>query len=68
VRSLALTGIGPQELAGYFPEFEPFADDCRYRNCTHDHEPDCAVRDAAAAGKVPPARYASYLRLLRDDS
>jgi ribosome biogenesis GTPase / thiamine phosphate phosphatase len=67
VRSLALTGITPQELAGYFPEFQAFVEACRYRNCTHDHEPDCAVRAAAAAGDVPPARYASYLRLLRDE-
>ena len=68
VRSLALTGITAQELAGYFPEFDPFIDTCRYRNCTHDHEPHCAVRDAATAGEMPGARYASYLRLLRDDS
>jgi len=67
VRSLALTGIDPLELAGYFPEFEPFTEGCRYRDCIHDHEPACGVRDAAAAGEVPQARYASYLRLLNDE-
>jgi len=67
VRSLALAGIDAQELAGYFPEFEPFAGACRYRNCTHDHEPACAVRDAAEAGAIAQQRYASYLRLLRED-
>ncbi|MEM7120141.1 MAG: ribosome small subunit-dependent GTPase A [Pseudomonadota bacterium] len=67
VRSLAMTGISPQELAGYFPEFLDLIPACRFRDCTHDHEPGCAVREAAEAGEIPPARYDSYLRLLRDD-
>lgn len=67
VRSLAMTGISPQELAGYFPEFVDLIGECRFRDCTHDHEPGCAVRAAAQAGKIPPARYDSYLRLLRDE-
>jgi ribosome biogenesis GTPase len=68
VRSLALAGLEPGELAGYFPEFEPFVEACRFRNCTHDHEPNCAVREAAVRHEIPEARYASYLRLLHEES
>lgn len=67
VRSLAMTGISQQELAGYFPEFVDLIGACRFRDCGHDHEPGCAVREAAQAGAIPPARYDSYLRLLHDE-
>lgn len=67
VRSLAMTGISPQELAGYFPEFVDLIAECRFRDCSHDHEPGCAVREAAQTGAIPEARYESYLRLLRDE-
>ncbi|HAU39101.1 MAG TPA: ribosome small subunit-dependent GTPase A, partial [Phycisphaerales bacterium] len=57
-------GIGPAELTWYFPEFEPLAARCRFRDCTHSHEPDCAVQQAAENGEILPRRYDSYLRIL----
>ncbi|HUS47890.1 MAG TPA: ribosome small subunit-dependent GTPase A [Phycisphaerae bacterium] len=51
-------------LPWYFPEFEAAAAKCRFKNCTHTAEPDCAVRDAAEAGAILPRRYESYLRIL----
>lgn len=65
VRSLGLTDRDRAELGWYFPEFLPFSGDCAYRDCTHDHEPDCAVRRAAEAGSLSRRRFDSYLRLLR---
>jgi ribosome biogenesis GTPase len=50
--------VGPQELRAYFPEFRQLAQYCRFNDCTHIHEPQCAVREAA------PPRYDRYLRLL----
>jgi ribosome biogenesis GTPase len=44
-----------------------FLHDCRYQNCTHDHEPECAVRAAVADGKIAAERYDSYLRLLHGE-
>ncbi len=67
VRSLALAGIEPQDLAGYFPDFTDYVVQCRFRNCSHDHEPGCAVREAAQVGDIPPARYESFLRLMREE-
>ncbi|HXF64408.1 MAG TPA: ribosome small subunit-dependent GTPase A [Caldilineaceae bacterium] len=67
IRELGLYEIDPQALGFYFREFVPFIHDCRYPNCTHDHEPGCAVRAAVAEGKIAPVRYDSYLRLLHGE-
>ncbi len=66
VRSLmpVLTDYG-DILAGY-PEFSPHASECRFANCRHRNEPDCAVLAAVEAGKVPAGRHAGYLILLRE--
>lgn len=45
----------------YYPEFEPYAGSCRYDNCRHLREPDCAVRKAVSQGKLHPMRYDSYV-------
>lgn len=67
IRELGLYDIDPADLAFYFIEMKAYLHDCRYPNCTHDHEPDCAVRTAVAAGKISAARYDSYLRLLHGE-
>ena len=67
IRELGLYDIDPQDLGFYFVEFVPFIHDCRFPNCTHDHEPDCAVRDAVQRGDIAPGRYDSYLRLLHGE-
>lgn len=51
------------ELERGFPEFAA-VEPCRFRNCSHDHEPGCEVRDAAEGGPVPPSRYRAWLRML----
>ena len=53
-----------QELTWYFPEFEPYLSGCKFGDCTHTHEPDCAVLKAVAEGDVDPRRYDSYCRIL----
>ena len=50
-----------------FVEFAAYAAGCRFRDCTHVHEPGCAVRRAVADGAVPRSRYVSYLKLLGGD-
>ncbi len=63
LRSLALWDTTPEELDGYFPEIAPLVAQCQFSDCTHIHEPGCAVRAAVADGRVRPERYESYLRL-----
>jgi len=63
MRSLALWDTEPEELDGYFPELRPLVERCQFNDCTHSHEPGCAVRAAVEAGMVNAARYDSYLRL-----
>jgi len=53
----------PRHLAWAFPEFRTRADDCRFRGCSHLHEPGCAVKEGVEAGEVDPGRYASYRRM-----
>jgi ribosome biogenesis GTPase len=67
IRELGLYEIDEQSLGFYFREFVPFIHDCRYPNCTHDHEPECAVRKAVEAGIIAQERYESYLRLLHGE-
>jgi ribosome biogenesis GTPase len=63
IRELAMD-IPADELPWYFPEFEPYLGQCKFNNCTHTHEPDCAVIAAIEAGEIPLKRFESYLRLL----
>ncbi len=62
-RSLALWDTEPEEIDAYFPELAPLVAECQFSDCTHIHEPGCAVRAALEAGKIHPERYDSYLRL-----
>ncbi len=63
IRSLALWDTEPEELDAYFVELRDLVPDCQFNDCTHTHEPGCAVREAVEAGRVSPERYTSYLRL-----
>jgi ribosome biogenesis GTPase len=60
---VGLWAVPAEEVADCFPEFAPFKDRCRFRMCTHLHEPDCGVREAVERGEVVGSRYASYGRL-----
>jgi ribosome biogenesis GTPase len=65
LREFGIATIEPFHLGHYFPEFEDVLKDCRFPNCTHDHEPDCAVKAKVEAGEIPTGRYESYLRILK---
>jgi ribosome biogenesis GTPase len=62
VRELGME-MEPGELSWYFPEFEPFARNCHFNDCSHTHEPQCAVITAVEQGTISARRYESYLRL-----
>ncbi len=64
IRTLGLSEIDANVLRLYFPEFEKFAVNCKFSDCSHSHEPECAVKVAVEEGKIPYGRYDSYVRLL----
>lgn len=64
IREFGVLGIEPWELSHFFVEFRPFLEECRFPTCTHDHEPDCAVKEAVEEGEITALRYASYLNIL----
>ncbi len=63
IRGLALFDLEPSEVDAYFREIAPLVPNCRFSDCSHRHEPGCAVRAAVQAGTVAPQRYDSYLRI-----
>lgn len=64
IREFGVLDFEPGDLAHYFPEFLPYIHDCRFPNCTHDHEPGCAIKEAVDAGEIHDVRYGSYLNIL----
>lgn len=64
IRSFGIADVPLEELAWYFPEFEAYASRCKYRDCSHTHEPKCGVRDAANRGDISGERFETYLRLM----
>jgi ribosome biogenesis GTPase len=62
-KSLALWDTEPEEIDAYFPDLRDLVPHCQFSDCTHIHEPGCAVLKALKEGKVHAERYESYLRL-----
>lgn len=67
IKGFGLLDIDDAELWHYFPEMMRVAPGCRFYNCTHTHEPGCAVVEAVKAGEIAWSRYESYLKILDDD-
>lgn len=63
IRSVAPWDIEPHELDSYFVEFREHIANCKFADCSHQHEPGCAVVAAVKAGAVPASRHESYVRL-----
>jgi ribosome biogenesis GTPase len=66
LREIGMWGLDPGNLDACFPEFRPFMELCRFGDCTHTVEPECAVQGAIASGDVSASRHESYVKL-RDE-
>ena len=66
IKGFGTFDIEPEELTGYFREIFRFSKDCRFSNCTHTHEPGCAVLKALENHYIAQSRYQSYLSMLND--
>ena len=66
IKGFGTFDIEPEELTSYFPEIFKFSQDCRFSNCTHTHEPGCAVLQALEDHYIAQRRYPSYLSMMDD--
>jgi ribosome biogenesis GTPase len=67
IRAFGLYDFDDETVDHYFREIFKYSEHCRFGNCTHTHEPGCAVIEALDAGKISPTRYNSYLNILSGD-
>ena len=67
IKGFGLVDIQREELSGYFIEFSVLKEQCKFNNCMHINEPQCAVKAASEKGEIAQSRYKSYLQLLEDD-
>lgn len=67
IKGFGLIDIDDAELAHYFPEMMRYLPDCRFYNCSHTHEPGCAVVEAVKRGEIAYPRYESYLKIMDED-
>lgn len=67
IKELGLMDIQEGELRDYFPEMRAMMGECKFYDCTHTHEPGCAVREAVEEGSISESRYYNYLSMLEDE-
>ncbi|VAW29008.1 Ribosome small subunit biogenesis RbfA-release protein RsgA, partial [hydrothermal vent metagenome] len=67
IKELGLIGIEDNELSDYFPEMRALLGACKYNNCMHTHEPNCAVLAAIDNEEIAESRYLSYLSMLENE-
>ncbi len=68
IRGFGLVDLEHDELSTYFPEMLRVMDDCKFKPCTHTHEPGCAVKKAVEEGSISADRYYSYLGMLEEET
>ena len=66
IREFGLSGIQRDELVQFYPEIAAAARNCRFGECSHQHEPGCAVQTAMQEGRVSEARYHNYTKICAD--
>ena len=67
IRGFGLVELAPEEIGNYFPEFFAIKQKCKYHNCIHKNEPDCAVKTALENGEIAESRYKNYLNMLLEE-
>ena len=67
IKGFGIVDMEPYEVSGYFPEFFKLQDECKFNNCLHKEEPNCAVKKALEDNKIAWSRYNSYLKILEGD-
>lgn len=63
IKELGIVNMSRAELSGYFPEMKKYLHGCKYNNCLHINEPNCAVKNAVRQGMISEARYVNYVKI-----
>lgn len=66
LKVMGIWDINKEELENYFPEFDSYRGTCKFRRCSHLHEPECPIRQAVSEGMIFPERYQSYQKIYQD--
>ena len=67
IKEFGLIQYEKEEVGHYFPEMLALLDQCRFSNCTHTHEPGCAVKEAVERGDIAPSRYRNYISIIENE-
>jgi len=67
IKGFGVVNFEPQEVTDYFPELFALKKDCKFNNCLHQKEPNCAVKKALENDEIAPSRYHSYIQMLSSD-
>ena len=67
IKGFGVVDMDKEELGDYFPEFFALKQDCKFNNCIHINEPQCAVKDALENEEISWSRYKSYLQILEGE-
>ncbi|MGF7137915.1 ribosome small subunit-dependent GTPase A [Roseimarinus sediminis] len=67
IRSFGMIDMKNDDVSHFFPEIFKISSQCKFNNCSHTHEPSCAVRNAVEEGAIALSRYESYLSILNED-
>lgn len=66
IREFGIVDFSPEEISHYFKEMQPLIGSCKFNNCIHVNEPECAIINAVKSGVISPERYESYLSILNN--
>ncbi len=67
IKGFGMVGMTQEDISHNFPEIFAQLENCKFYNCTHTHEPGCAVKKAVEDGTIHPSRYHSYISIISDD-
>lgn len=67
IKEFGLINYEKYEISHFFLEMRPFMNQCKYHNCTHIHEPGCAVKEAVKSGEISAVRYKNYMNIVNDE-
>lgn len=67
IKGFGVVDFEPEQITDYFPEFFALKSNCKFNNCVHINEPQCAIKEALEAGEIAASRYNSYLQMVEGD-